>query len=275
MESLQSSQLHKFLKSFESTHSTIIPQYLKYLLEYCDYSEFTIRFFNEDSIKGLETFIKNELAKNVPKEDWMRLTGGKFKDQTKFVFFPPVKLILLELAKFANNKNYRYLCKPEIFTSQLMENDSQYALSEGTSTNNKREYYSEEEGEVCELSNTPAVKKLKTDKSLLSQEGECFLRLSFCRQGYNIVSITEELRNKLRSWFLCNYKEDPPINVKVYSDNNNILTAKYVCHLCSSSIIFQNRDSRGWLRQNLYRHIRKHYDYEKQTFNFKMEFSND
>lgn len=169
METLQSNQLQKFLKSFENTHGTMIPQYLKYLLDFCDYSEFTIRFFDENSVKELENFVRDELSKSATKEDWNRLTGGKFKDQHRFVFFPPIKLILLELAKFANNKHYRTLCKPEVISEHLVENCPE-PIEENT-TNIKRQYLSDEEAEPSDASNNLTIKRQKIDKVSNSQEG--------------------------------------------------------------------------------------------------------
>lgn len=124
METQTTQHLQKFLKYFEIIHGTLIPQYLKNLLDYCEYSEFTIRFFDDVEIKELEEFVKNEVSKMVSDQEWIRLTGDKFKESKRFVFFPPIKLLLLELAKFSKSTNIL----PKIFKTEV-ERSSNEELS--------------------------------------------------------------------------------------------------------------------------------------------------
>lgn len=262
----QSTHLQKFFKYFEIIHGTLIPQYLKNLLDYCEYSEFTIRFFDEDKIRELEEFVKNEVSNIVSNEEWIRLTGEKFKESKRFVFFPPIKLLLLELAKFSRSTNIL----PKIFKTEVERSSSNEELSSEEATpdaNMIREdanrKSTEENGGISSDSNNQP-KRLKLESSVDFKEGGFFELLG---TEYIFMFLSEELCAKLRYWFYQNYKEDPPINVQVFQQDgdSNILIARYVCHLCGSTIVFQNRDSRGWLRQNLYRHIRKHYEADKLT----------
>lgn len=166
METLQSAHLQKFFDDFEIAHATLIPQYLKNLLDYCEYSEFTIRFFDEESIKGLEEFVKNEVSKIVSNEEWVRLTGGKFKDFNRFVFFPPVKLLILELAKFSKSTNILPKpCKTEV------ESIPDEELIRGKATANVGRTYSEGEGAIVTYSKQPQ-KRLKLESCAQFEEGK-------------------------------------------------------------------------------------------------------
>lgn len=175
MEITRSSQLQKFVKSFETTHGTLIPQYLKNLLDYCEYSEFTIRFFNADNIKNLEEFVKNEVSQMVSGEDWIRLTGGKFKESKRFVFFPPVKLLLFELAKFAENKSITSKVYKAEVEEAIVEKVEFPRTFEGEAIDSKKRstfVLDEEENAECQ------PKKPKIEDCEESKEGKILPKVS-------------------------------------------------------------------------------------------------